>query len=63
MLLVEIYYNQANQNLQAAQQILMQKHPQSYYGQSVMMPHQNTNQNFMINESFSGQDWPLNSGN
>ena len=32
MVIVEIYYNQANEDFAKANQILEQKHPQAYFG-------------------------------
>ena len=58
MVLVEIYYNQANEDFNKADSILAEKHPQAYYGQNVMMPITDTN-NYSIQErgeSFYYQD-------
>ena len=43
MVIVEIYYNQANEDFGKANSILEQKHPQPYFGQNVMMPMADTN--------------------
>ena len=58
MVIVEIYYNQANEDFAKANQILEQKHPQAYFGQNVMMPITDMN-NYSIQErgeSLYGQD-------
>ena len=49
MVIVEIYYNQANEDFGKANSILEQKHPQPYFGQNVMMPMADVN-NYSIQE-------------
>lgn len=38
IVIVDIYYNQADQNVLKSREILKKKHPQPYFGQSVLSP-------------------------